>query len=121
MRDVMSKVSFTEIVIRLTTVCVILTFAGPNVAADDLELSLQNGRVTIRAQQVSIKAILSDWGRVGNTAIIDATGLADQIVTLELVDVPEARALRTLLRDAVSGRRPRVQAGSAAGESNQWP
>lgn len=121
MLDVMSKVSFTEIVIRLATVCVILTFAGPIVAADDLELSLQNGRVTIRAQQVSVKAILSDWGRVGNTAIIDADGLADQIVTLELVDVPEARALRTLLRDAASGRHPRVQAGSAAGESNQWP
>ena len=50
MRDVMSKVSFTEIVIRLTTVCIILTFAGPNVAADDLKLSLQNGRVTIQAQ-----------------------------------------------------------------------
>ena len=61
MLDVMSKVSFTEIVIRLATVCVILTFAGPIVAADDLELSLQNGRVTIRAQQVSVKAILSDW------------------------------------------------------------
>ncbi len=48
--DVMSKVSFTEIVIRVATVCVILTFAGPIVAADDLELSLQDGRVTIRAQ-----------------------------------------------------------------------
>ena len=106
MLDVMSKVSFTEIVIRLATICAILTFAGPIVAADDLELSLQNGRVTIRAQQVSIKAILSDWGRVGNTAIIDADGLADQIVTLKLVAVTEARALRTLLRDAASGRSP---------------
>jgi hypothetical protein len=96
----MLKVSFREIVIRLAPVCVMLTFAGPIAAADDLELSLKNGRVTIRAQQVSIKAILSEWGRVGNTAIIDADGLADQVVTLELVDVPEARALRTLLRDA---------------------
>ena len=40
MLDVMSKVSFTEIVIRLATIYVILTFAGPIVAADDLELSL---------------------------------------------------------------------------------
>ena len=96
----MAKVSFPDNVIRLATVCVMLTFAGPIAAADDLELSLQDGRVTIRAQQVSIKAILSEWGRVGNTAIIDADGLTDQVVTLELVDVPEARALRTLLRDA---------------------
>ena len=100
MLDLMPKVSFTEFVIRLATICVMLTLAGPTDAADNLELSLQDGRVTIRAQQVSIKTILSEWGRVGNTTIIDADGLADQVVTLELVDVPEARALRTLLRDA---------------------
>ena len=44
--------------------------------------------------------ILAEWGRVGNTAIIDADELADQTVTIELVDVPEAKALRTLLRTA---------------------
>lgn len=69
-------------------------------AASRLELSMNNGRVTIRAQDTLITDILAEWGRVGNTAIIDADELADQTVTIELVDVPEAKALRTLLRTA---------------------
>ena len=84
----------------LASLCVALACAAPVLAADDLEFSIQNGRVTIRAQQVSIKAILEEWGRVGHTTIIDADKLDDQLVTLELVDVAESRALRTLLRNA---------------------
>ena len=61
---------------------------------------MSNGRVTIRAQDALITDILAEWGRVGNTTIIDADELVDQTVTIELVDVPEAKALRTLLRTA---------------------
>ena len=61
---------------------------------------MNNGRVTICAQDALITDILAEWGRVGNTAIIDADELVDQTVTIELVDVPEAKALRTLLRTA---------------------
>ena len=61
---------------------------------------MNNGRVTIRAQDALITNILAEWGRVGNTTIIDAGELADQTLTIELVDVPEAQALRTLLRTA---------------------
>jgi hypothetical protein len=73
----------------------------PSISAGQrLDVSMRMGRITIRAQQVSIKAILDEWGRVGHTTIVDADDLSDQIVTLELIDVPEALALRTLLRDA---------------------
>jgi hypothetical protein len=68
--------------------------------ASGFELSMNNGRVTIRAQDALITDILAEWGRVGNTAIIDADELVDHTVTIELVDVPEAKALRTLLRTA---------------------
>ena len=61
---------------------------------------MNSGRVTIRATDTLISDILAEWGRVGNTAIIDANALSDRTVTIELVDVPEARALRTLLRTA---------------------
>lgn len=73
---------------------------APAAAASGFELSMNNGRVTIRAQDARITDILAEWGRVGNTAIIDADELVDQTVTIELVDVPEAKALRTLLRTA---------------------
>ena len=77
-----------------------VALTAPVAGASELELSMSNGRVTIRAQDVLITDILAEWGRVGNTAIIDANELAAETVTLELVDVPEAKALRTLLRRA---------------------
>ena len=61
---------------------------------------MNNGRVTIRARDALITDILAEWDRVGNTTIIDADKLVDQTVTIELVDAPEAKALRTLLRTA---------------------
>ena len=73
---------------------------APLAWASELELSMANGRVTIRAQDVLIADILAEWGRVGNTAIVDADELDAETVTLELADVPEAKALRTLLRRA---------------------
>jgi hypothetical protein len=97
----MAKITLGQASIHLAAVCVGLGFMVPPVSAGQgLDLSMQQGRITIRAQQVSVKAILEEWGRVGHTAIVDADDLADRIVTLELIDVPEARALRTLLRDA---------------------
>ena len=96
-----AKITLGQVSIHLAAVCVGLGFVVPPVSAGQgLDLSMQQGRITIRAQKVSVKAILEEWGRVGHTAIVDADDLADKIVTLELIDVPEARALRTLLRDA---------------------
>ena len=73
---------------------------APAAGASGFELSLNDGRVTIHAQEAQITDILAEWGRVGNTTIIDADELVDKTVTIELVDVPEAKALRTLLRSA---------------------
>ncbi len=86
--------------VGVATLCIALACGAPVSAADDLEFSIHDGRVTILARQVSIKTILEAWGRVGHTSIIDADELEDRLVTLELVDVPENLALRTLLRDA---------------------
>ncbi len=96
----MVRVPLAQVLRRIASVSVGLAFAAAPAAADELELSIQEGRVTIRAEHVSVKTILAEWGRVGQTAIIDADGLVDKIVTLELVNVPEEQALRTLLRDA---------------------
>jgi len=93
--------TLNQMSIHLAAACVGLALMVPSVSArQDLDVSMRRGRVTIRAQQVSIKAILDEWGRVAHTTIVHADDLADQIVTLALVDVPEARALRTLLRNA---------------------
>ena len=72
----------------------------PAAAESGLELSLRDGRVTIRAQEAQITDILAEWSRVENTTIIGADELVGKTVTIEFVDVPEAKALRTLLRSA---------------------
>lgn len=87
-------------------------FAVPSpAAAGELRVSIANGRVTIVAQDVSIKQILDEWGRIGQTKIVGAERLPPTPVTLELRDVSEGRALESLLRSA-SGyiARPRVLA-----------
>jgi hypothetical protein len=70
------------------------------VSAGDLKFTMQNGRVTIIAQDVPLRQILQEWARVGNVRIVNAEKLTGPSVTLELVDVPEAQALDTLLRSA---------------------
>jgi hypothetical protein len=68
--------------------------------AGELRMSIANGRVTIVAQDVPLRQILDEWGRVGQTRVVGAERLTGPTVTLELHDVPEGRALETLLRTA---------------------
>lgn len=78
----------------------LLVSASSSAFAGDLRLSIANGRVTIVAQDVTLRQILDEWGRVGQTVVIGAERLAAMPVTLELNDVAEGRALETLLRSA---------------------
>lgn len=70
------------------------------VFAGELKLSLSNGRATIVANDVPLRQILAEWARVGKTTVVNADKLVGPSVTLQLVDVPEAQALDTLLRSA---------------------
>ena len=81
-------------------VMAVLLFAPTTGAAGELRLSIANGRVTLVAQDVTVKQILDEWARVGQTTIVNADKIAGPPVTLELQDVPEVRALETLLRSA---------------------
>ena len=84
--------------------CVVLAAligAVPSAAsAGDLRFTLVNGRATIVASEVSLRQILDEWARVGHTTVVNADKLIGTPVTLQLVDVPEAQALETLLRSA---------------------
>ena len=84
----------------LGLVAATLALAGAPAYAAELELSIGGGKVTIIARDASLQEILAEWGRIGNTTIVDADELEDERVNLELVDVPETQALRTLLRAA---------------------
>jgi len=78
---------------------VILALAVPDSAfAGELRLTFQNGRVMLLARDVPLRQILAEWERVGGTRIVNRDGVPGSLLTLDLVDVPEAHALATLLR-----------------------
>ena len=90
---------------------------GPVVcAADELELTIREGRVRLIASGAPLGDVLAEWERAGGTRFVDAGGLDTVPVSLHLVDVPETEALRLLLRPAAGylavPRTPRVSGAS---------
>lgn len=67
-------------------------------ALADVQLTMQNGRVSIVAKDATIRQILTEWARVGHTKIVNVERVPGGPVTLELVNVPESQALDVLLR-----------------------
>lgn len=68
--------------------------------AGELTLSMQNGRVTIIADNVPLRQILQEWARVGQTKIVNADKMNGPAITLHLMNAPEREALDILLRSA---------------------
>ena len=69
-------------------------------AAQTLKLTMGNGRVTLVAHEVPLRQVLDEWARIGNTRIVNGDKLFGPPLTLELIDVPEGRALDLVLRQA---------------------
>ena len=66
-----------------------------------LDISFNNGRVTIVAENVTLGDIFAEWARKGGSKIVNAERLPGAPVMLtEFKDQPEADVLRTLLREA---------------------
>lgn len=68
--------------------------------ASDLAVKIANGRATIIAQQATVREILAEWARVGQTKIVNAERLFGPPINLRLEDVPEEDALEAVLRSA---------------------
>ena len=75
--------------------------AAPGWAAG-LTLTFGDGTVSIDAQDVTIRQILTEWSRLGKTRIVNLERVASGPITLKLDNVPENVALDTILR-AVPG------------------
>jgi hypothetical protein len=85
-------------------------------SAGDLKLSMQDGRVTIVADNVPLRQILQEWARVGQTKIINLDKVSGPPMTLQLINTPERDALDILLRSAsgyIAAPRPAQVAGMA--------
>src|SRR5689334_24538982 len=87
------------------------------VVAGELKLSMQDGRVTIIADNVPLRQILQEWARVGQTQIVNADKLPGTTMSLQIVNAPERGALDVLLRSANSynaGPRSSMVTGAAS-------
>jgi hypothetical protein len=79
-----------------------MLLAAASAEAQQLALQIQDGRVTLDAQNVPVRQILAEWARVGGAKVVNGEKVAGAPVTLQLRDVPERQALDTILR-GVSG------------------
>ncbi len=71
---------------------VLMTVASP-VAAQQLTLQIEDGKVTLDAVNVPARQILAEWARIGGTKVVGAEKIVGPPLTLKLVGTPERRAL----------------------------
>jgi hypothetical protein len=80
----------------------LLAAATASAASADVSVTIANGRVSVVAKDATLRQILAEWARVGQTRIVNLERIAGGPITVELTNVPEAEALDILLRP-VSG------------------
>ena len=78
----------------------IMTAVATRATAAELRLEFRDGRVTLSARDVSVRQILDEWVRAGQTQIDDRERVQDVPITLELEAMPERQALDVILRSA---------------------
>jgi hypothetical protein len=87
---------------KLSICAIVACLLTASAASADVQVLLNNGRVSIVAKDATVRQILSEWARVGQTKIVNVDRIPGGPLTLELRDVPEGQALDVLLR-SVSG------------------
>jgi len=84
---------------RLLFSVFILSCCAPGAAAaGGLTLSIHDGLVSIDAQDVTVRQILTEWARVGKTRIVNGERITGAPITLKFEAVPEKQALDIILR-----------------------
>jgi hypothetical protein len=81
---------------------IVMALLTASVSSADVQLQLRDGRVSIVAKDATVRQILTEWARVGQTKVVNVERIPGGPLTLELSDIPEAQALDVLLR-SVSG------------------
>src|SRR6188474_1838805 len=74
------------------------SWAAP--ARAEVQLRIENGLVSLKATNATVREILAEWGRIGNTKIVNGERMPGGPVTLELTGITEEDALEIILRSA---------------------
>jgi hypothetical protein len=98
----------------------LVTLLGAVATPAEAQVSLEfrnDGKVALKAQNVPVSQILSEWARRGRTTIVNGERVPGPPVTIELQDVPEEQALDIVLR-GVSGYLVAARENTVAGASS---
>jgi hypothetical protein len=68
--------------------------------AGEVKLQIRDGLVTLDATNATVRQILSEWARVGQTRIVNIDKAPSTSLTIQLTDVPERQALDVVMRSA---------------------
>ena len=83
---------------KITLIGVVAWLLTVSTAFADVQLTMQNGHVSLVAKDATVRQILAEWARVGHAKIVNMERVPGGPVTLELINVPESQALDVLLR-----------------------
>ena len=67
-------------------------------AAADVQVTIQDGKVSVVAKDATLRQIMFEWARVGQTKVVNVDRIPGGPMTIELQSVPEDRALEILMR-----------------------
>jgi len=83
---------------RILLASALVTLAALPAAGQSVKLSFHGGKVDLSAENATVRAILTEWGRIGGTRVVNADRVAGPPITVEFKDAYEQHALESLLR-----------------------
>jgi hypothetical protein len=83
---------------HLLTASVLVSLLAVSPAAADVQVTIQDGKVSVVAKDATLRQIMFEWARVGQTKVVNVDRIPGGPMTLELQSVPEDRALEILMR-----------------------
>ncbi len=86
----------------LAAIVAVVALLPSRADAQNMKLQIQDGRVTLEAQNVPVRQILAEWARIGGAKIINGEKVVGAPLTLQFQGMPEREALDIILR-GVSG------------------
>src|SRR5688572_3553665 len=84
--------------LRALVVAGTLSLLAASTASADVQITMQDGRVSIVAKDATLRQIMTEWARVGQTKVVNVERIPGGPLTLELKNVPEDQALDILMR-----------------------
>ena len=103
---------------RILLATALVTLAALPATAQSIKLSFNGGEVDLAAENATVRAILTEWARVGGTRVVNAERVAGPPVTVEFKGAYEQQALESLLRGVAGymvGQRVTPAAAASSG------